>query len=81
MASTPVLGRLAKALLYLQELYHPDDYLLIKREDLANFVNTATETVIRLLSTLKQNKLVNIQGRKIQITDKAGLLKTYAIYQ
>lgn len=81
MASTPVLGRLAKALLYLHDLYQPSDSLSIKREDLANFVGTATETVIRLLSTLKQKDLVNIQGRKIQILDRAGLLKTYEIYQ
>lgn len=39
------------------------------REDLAKLVGTATETVIRMLSELKDDGLIKIEGRKISILD------------
>lgn len=39
------------------------------REDLAQLVGTATETVIRMLSELKDDNLIKIEGRKIIILD------------
>ena len=43
--------------------------LNITREDLSNFVGTATETLIRLLSDLKNEGLVEAKGRKIKLLD------------
>jgi len=36
-------------------------------------VGTATESVIRLLSEFKQDKLIELQGRKIKFLDIASL--------
>ena len=41
----------------------------LTREELANLVGTATESVIRLLSEFKADKLVELNGRKIRIID------------
>ena len=45
----------------------------LTREELANMVGTATESVIRLLSEFKQDKLIELQGRKIKFLDIANL--------
>jgi CRP-like cAMP-binding protein len=47
----------------------------LTREELANIVGTATESVIRLLSEFKSDKLVELNGRKIKILNKKGLEK------
>lgn len=51
--------------------------LNISREDLSNFVGTATETVIRLLSEYKTEGLVESKGRKIKLLN-IEKLKTIA---
>lgn len=51
--------------------------LNLTREDLSNFVGTATETVIRLLSDYKNEGIVESQGRKIKLLD-IEKLKTIA---
>ena len=43
------------------------------REELSNIVGTATESIIRLLSELKNDRLIELKGRKIKILDKPGL--------
>ena len=48
---------------------------LLPREELANIVGTATESVIRLLSEFKSDKLVELNGRKIKILNTKGLEK------
>ncbi|MCT4641175.1 MAG: response regulator [Bacteriovoracaceae bacterium] len=45
----------------------------ITRDDLANMVGTATETVIRCLSSLKDEGLIIIKGRKILIPSLESL--------
>ena len=84
LAQKPVRERLAEGLLILDELFNKpggcrgeDEHsILLTREDLANIVGTATETVIRLLSEFKDENLIETDGRKIILTDKAGLKKT-----
>ncbi|MFO7721838.1 MAG: Crp/Fnr family transcriptional regulator [Bacteroidales bacterium] len=76
MAQKPVRERLAEALLTLDEVFHSDGcptVISLTREDLANMVGTANETVIRLLSEFKEEHLVAVKGRKIIIMDKKGL--------
>lgn len=51
--------------------------LNITREDLSNFVGTATETVIRLLSDYKAEGLIEVKGRKIKLLN-IEKLKTIA---
>ncbi|MDR1414539.1 MAG: Crp/Fnr family transcriptional regulator [Odoribacteraceae bacterium] len=47
--------------------------LCLTREDLGNFVGTATETLIRLLSEFKAEGLIEARGRRIRLLDAARL--------
>jgi len=74
MAQKSVRERLASSLLILDEIYS-DEFINLSREDLANFVGTATETLIRLLKDFKDKGLVKTHVRKIEVLDKRGLLQ------
>lgn len=69
IAQKSVRARLAEVLLFLADDFGLGDdgalRLNVSREDLSNFVGTATETLIRLLSELKAAKIVESKGRKI----------------
>ena len=77
IAQKTVRERLAEVLLHLKNEFSTDStgYLNISltREELANIVGTATESVIRLLSEFKQDQLIAVSGRKIKILDEPGL--------
>lgn len=79
IAQKTVRERLAEILLLLVNDFGLDaqNYLRISltREELANIVGTATESVIRLLSEFKADRLVELNGRKIKIIDIKGLEK------
>jgi len=74
MAQKSVRERLASALLILNDIY-ADEFINLSREDLANFVGTATETLIRLLKDFKEDGYVQTHVRKIEVLDKDGLLR------
>lgn len=74
MAQKSVRERLASSLILLNDIYG-EDMINLTREDLANFVGTATETLIRLLKDFKEETLIKTHARKIEIIDKEGLLK------
>ena len=77
LAYSSVRKRVAEALLHLQDRYSkPADQnfsMAISREDLANMVGTATESLIRTLSEFKEDKLVEIKGSSITIIDAVKL--------
>ncbi len=73
LAQKTVRERLAFALCVLGDIYK-DEYINLTREDLANFVGTATETLIRLLKDFKDESLIEIHTRKIEILDLNRLL-------
>lgn len=79
IAQKTVRERVAEVLLNLVKDFGLDDqkYLRISltREELANIVGTATESVIRLLSEFKSDRLIELNGRKIKILDLRGLEK------
>ncbi|MBK7711214.1 MAG: Crp/Fnr family transcriptional regulator [Bacteroidales bacterium] len=79
IAQKTVRERLAEVLLFLVNDFGLDNqqYLNISltREELANIVGTATESVIRLLSEFKSDKLVELNGRRIKIVNTRGLEK------
>lgn len=79
IAQKTVRERLAEILLLLVNDFGLDEqkYLQISltREELANIVGTATESVIRLLSEFKTDNLVELNGRRIKILNKKGLEK------
>ena len=49
--------------------------LSITREDLAGTIGAAKETAIRALSQLREDNLVSIEGKDIEIVDVNQLLK------
>jgi CRP/FNR family transcriptional regulator len=74
MAQKSVRERIASSLLQLKDIYG-EEPINLSREDLANYVGTATETLIRFLKEFKEDGLINIQTRKVFIIDSAKLHK------
>ncbi|HEY0031031.1 MAG TPA: response regulator [Bacteroidia bacterium] len=81
LAYNSVRKRVAEALVKLSDKYKkegdPQFSMNVSREDLANLVGTATETVIRTLSEFKDDKYIEVAGGKITILnyDKLNGLK------
>ncbi len=79
IAQKTVRERLAEALLMLEENFglNNEGYLniILTREELANIVGTATESVIRLLSEFKAEKTISMQGKRIKLDNKVYLEK------
>jgi CRP/FNR family transcriptional regulator len=78
LARKHVRSRLADVLLLLAETYgyEADQQTLavqLTREELAGLVGTATETVIRLLYSLRDDGFVATENRQIRLTDCNGL--------
>ncbi len=86
IAQKSVRERLATTLLMLKDNYGVDGRerdlidIALSREDLANIIGTATETVIRLLSDFKTQNLISLQGKKIKILNVKGLIREADIY-
>lgn len=75
-----IRGRLAEALLFLQESYGLEEdgatlSIYLTREDLANLSNMTTANAIRTLSAFAAEKIVAIDGRKIKIIDMDAVRK------
>ncbi|MFN9392226.1 MAG: response regulator [Flavobacteriales bacterium] len=77
LAYSSVRKRTAEALLRLQMRYHNGSSepfsMAIAREDLANMVGTATESLIRTLSDFREEGLVAVQGSTITLLDAQKL--------
>jgi CRP/FNR family transcriptional regulator len=73
MAQKSVRERLAFALILLMDVYD-DEPINLSREDMANFVGTATETLIRLLKDFKEEGLIEVQTRKMIVLDAKKLV-------
>lgn len=71
LAYNSVRKRVAEALVKLSDKYKKEGEQVfsmnVSREDLANLVGTATETVIRTLSDFKEEKYIEVSGGKITI--------------
>ncbi|HWB93566.1 MAG TPA: helix-turn-helix domain-containing protein [Puia sp.] len=69
--------RVAKALIDIHKKYSGEAGaavpLDISREDIAQYVGTATESLIRTLSDFRSEKLIDIRDGKIRITDPGKL--------
>lgn len=81
MAQKTVKERLAFTLLYIEETFGINDdntlKLQLSRDEIASIIGTATESCIRLLSEFNKLGLIEIQGKKILITDKSKLRKLF----
>lgn len=85
LAQKPVRERLAEVLLMLKETFgltkDNEIDVLLSREDLANIVGTATESVIRLLSELKKEGTIALSGKRIVINDTKELMRISELYE
>lgn len=79
IAQKTVRERLAEVLLMLENNFgtNEEGYLKITltREELANIVGTATESVIRLLSEFKAEEIILISKKNIKLNNRAVLKK------
>ena len=77
MAQKTVRQRLVETLIYLEETFGKNEdgslHIQLSREELAGMIGTATESCIRLLSELNKSNLIELNGKKIFITDKNKL--------
>lgn len=77
LAYKPILGRLAAALFRLRDIYqsetNPTGIIYLKRLDLARFIGTARETVIRNLKILKDEGIISATDTGITILDSQKL--------
>jgi CRP/FNR family transcriptional regulator, polysaccharide utilization system transcription regulator len=83
IAQKTVRERLAEVLLLLKDNFDVDDsntlQISLTREELANMVGTATESVIRLLSEFKQDGLIELKGRRVKFNDVASLRRLASV--
>lgn len=88
LAHKTVRERLAETLILLYQTFkdnHLKDedesmiHIVLPREDIANIVGTATETLIRLLSDFNKEGLVELKGKRIRITNIAKLQRIAAM--
>lgn len=79
LAYNSVRKRVAEALVKLSDKYKKEMdqkfSMNVSREDLANLVGTATETVIRTLSDFKDESLIDIKGGSITILNYEKLTR------
>lgn len=80
IAQKTVRERLAEILIHLKNDFGLDDDSILQisltREELANIVGTATESVIRLLSEFKTDRFIDLNRRKIKLLNIPALIKT-----
>jgi CRP-like cAMP-binding protein len=75
----PVRERVAISLLILNEKYRTDgrgsrsSVITLSRQDLANYVGTAKETLVRVLQDFKKRRIVRTEGQKIIILNTEEL--------
>ncbi|MEM1124377.1 MAG: helix-turn-helix domain-containing protein, partial [Bacteroidota bacterium] len=75
LAYNSVRKRIAEALLQLMEVEKSNNQTSIKinREDLASMTGTAKETVTRTLSEFREDRLIDIEGGRIQLLNSKAL--------
>ena len=73
LAQKTVKERVAEIILMLHDTFGADNdgfiQINLTREDLSSIVGTATESVIRILSDIKNEKLIELKGKKIKVVD------------
>ncbi|APQ16046.1 Crp/Fnr family transcriptional regulator [Maribacter hydrothermalis] len=77
MSQKTVKQRLAEAFIYLKKNYGEDEsgflLLTLSRDDYANIVGAATESLIRMISEFKKKGLIKSAGKKIGILQEQKL--------
>ena len=84
IAQKNVRERLAEILLLLNNNFGTNEKgeldISLTREELAGIVGTATESVIRLLSEFKKDKIIELNKRQIKLLDMQKLKRLSEVY-
>jgi len=75
LAYSSLRKRVAKSLVDIHQKFNPGETnhpLEISRDDIAHYVGTATESLIRTLSDFKAEKLIEIKDSKITVDHRNG---------
>ncbi|MCM4169849.1 Crp/Fnr family transcriptional regulator [Arenibacter sp. TNZ] len=84
LSQRTVRERVALNLLILHDKYKVKDfaitYIMLSRSDLANMAGTVVETLARVLHDFKHDKLIAIDGRKIQLLNIERLIQIANFY-
>jgi len=79
LAHMPVKGRVAQALISLQNQFGktPEGYinLDLSRQDLASLTGAAYESLFRVMNDLLEAKLITVSGKSISINDEKKLIQ------
>ena len=69
----------AKLVLSMKDFFELDEQsyidVLLRREDMANFIGVATESFIRKLGQFQKRGWIKTKGKKIKILDQEALLR------
>jgi len=68
-------GRIADAIIHLsKDIYQSDKFnMLLTRRDLAEFCGMSTESAIRILKEFHNDRIVNIEGKNLEVISHALL--------
>lgn len=84
LAYSPVRERVARAIIHLAdtegELIDEKTQIKISRDDLANIVGTAKESLVRMLSEMKADEVLSLKGKEITILKPVELRKMVDFY-
>jgi CRP/FNR family transcriptional regulator len=73
LAHMPVKGRVAQAILNLQNKFGVNEKgmidLTLSRQDLAAFAGTTYETVFRIINELTHDGIIRLEGKDIAIVE------------
>ncbi len=79
LAQKSVKQRLSHVLIYLNNEFGNDSEgfisLYLKRKEIGDLIGASKEGCIRMLSSFKENKLIDIKGKRIKIINKDDLSK------
>lgn len=68
-------GRVATVLLYFaDEIFKSDEYELpVSRKEIAQYIGMSIENVIRAISAFRKDKIIQVYGKNLSITDRNRL--------
>ncbi len=77
LAQHSVRERMAETLLHLEDIFGTDREgninIALSREEIANIIGTASESVIRILSSFKKDNIIYSKAKKIKLLNKERL--------
>lgn len=78
-AQRPVKERVVQSILWLVKSYGLDEEnninIVVSREELSTLAGTTRETVIRVLTELQEERLIELSSKKIKILNKESLMR------